>query len=124
MVEYHNKRIVHKAMMTLLLIMAYAFSIRAQSLHAAIWYFNGFQIDFTTTPTSFSYADIDNEFLNGITWYIDESGQHVLTVANKILYDKDMNPIPTNYGWHGGFFVPIPGNEKLVYYYCCPTKIT
>ena len=103
-------------MMTLLFIMACIFSVRAQSLHAAKWYYCGCQFDFTKTPLVISCTEINNTFPNNTVWYIDEKGQHILTVADKVLYDRNMNPIPTNDEWHGGFFVPMPGNEKMVYY--------
>ncbi|MBO7596863.1 MAG: hypothetical protein J6T70_07445 [Bacteroidales bacterium] len=109
-----QKNIAYTAITTLAFVMACMFNATAQSLHAAIWYFDGLLYDFSSTPMSLS--KIGNDNWNEVIWYIDADGHHALTVADKVLYDSNMEPIPTDYGWHRGFFVPVPNNENLVYY--------
>ena len=77
-------------------------------------YIYGYKFDFTSHQTQIS--KIKNQDFNTV-WYIDENGNHALTVTEGNLYDENMQKIAGNNDWMSGFFVPMPMNENFVYYF-------
>lgn len=98
----------------ILVFIIFASNLYAQSKHAQIWYMYGYKFDFTSQPMQISkikYADFNT------VWYIDENGNHALTVTEGNLYNENMQKIAGNDDWMSGFFVPMPMNENFVYYF-------
>lgn len=98
----------------ILVFIIFVSNLYAQSKHAQIWYIYGYKFDFTSHQTQIS--KIKNQDFNTV-WYIDENGNHALTVTEGNLYDENMQKIAGNNDWMSGFFVPMPMNENFVYYF-------
>ncbi len=103
------------------MLTALSFSCFAQSKHAAIWYVGGYSFDFNSEPPTITKLTERNDFTT--RWYVDGVGNHVLTESKGEIFDENLKRIGNidefNFNEYDnrGFFVPVPTNENLVYFF-------
>jgi len=88
----------------------------AQSKQNLIWFVDGYVLDFHYTPVKITKIKDQYNYYK-MYWYIDKNGTHKLTVYGQKLYDEAMVEIPTPSNIYSGFFITMPSNENLVYYF-------
>ncbi len=88
-------------------------TILAQSGSVLLWNFDGYCIDFTSGEPN--VKTIGSEY-DKTRWYVDTEGNLRLIFKDGIIYDDGFKEIKyDNYPIKCSFFVPVPGNSKIIY---------
>lgn len=99
--------------MTIILCVFLSNLVFSQSGYVTLWNFDGYCIDFTSGEAV--VKTLDSKYDN-TRWYVDTEGNLRLIYKEGIIYDGNFEEINYyNYPVKCSFFVPVPGNNKIIY---------